>query len=530
MKNKVWLMTATLLLFTAGCGKTDLTESKINGDEQKTIESREMEETTEKDENASGEKKTVTENENTESQENGESYTWKDVTLQFPENWKDRYVIEEDENGFTVFQKASYEKGNGMGYLFGILKDTEWYPDAAGVSILGYTDDGALYELAVPTDVSCDVENETVLNEYQKMMQQSDAIVKNVKIDAGNLHMDADQYIIPVSMIMTLKTDQLVNMSDNDLWLARNEIYARHGRGFSNEYLQSYFDSCSWYEKSGEPDTFDESVLNQTEKDNLKVIQEAETAYADEHPYPKEYKTGQKIVADINGDGREEEIRYDVKESGDYAGYSCVLTIDGTAYELCEYAAMVTPETECFYITDIAEYDNPLEIAVLDDGPSADYVTYFYRYDGNTLEFVGEVGGFPFKEQNDGINGFTGQNGIFGTIRTDILETAYLDGYWWYDSDARKLEYMDDGVHKYQYFTPHKLYVDLPLWKSMDQTSDQVTVSAGQNVFFISSDAKEWIYVRAKDGTEGYIHVDGENVSNVGRPGTEVFSELNYFD
>ena len=106
MKNKVWLMTAALLLFTAGCGKTDLTESKINGDEQKTIESREMEETTEKDENASGEKKTVTENENTESQDNGESYTWKDVTLQFPENWKDRYVIEEDENGFTVFQMS----------------------------------------------------------------------------------------------------------------------------------------------------------------------------------------------------------------------------------------------------------------------------------------------------------------------------------------------------------------------------------------------------------------------------------------
>ena len=85
-------------------------------------------------------------------------------------------------------------------------------------------------------------------------------------------------------------------------------------------------------------------------------------------------------------------------------------------------------------------------------------------------------------------------------------------------------------MHQYKYFTPHRLYVDLPLWKAMDQNSEQVTVSSGQDVFFISSDAKEWIYVRAKDGPEGYIHVDGENVSNVGRPGTEVFSELNYFD
>ena len=58
-------------------------------------------------------------------------------------------------------------------------------------------------------------------------------------------------------------------------------------------------------------------------------------------------------------------------------------------------------------------------------------------------------------------------------------------------------------MHQYKYFTPHRLYVDLPLWKAMDQNSEQVTVSSGQDVFFISSDAKEWIYVRAKDGTEG---------------------------
>ena len=70
MKNKVWLFTAALLLFTAGCGKTDLTEKEINGDEQKTIESKETEKTTEKDGNASGEKKSVTENENAELQEN----------------------------------------------------------------------------------------------------------------------------------------------------------------------------------------------------------------------------------------------------------------------------------------------------------------------------------------------------------------------------------------------------------------------------------------------------------------------------
>lgn len=520
MKNKVWLFTAALLLFTAGCGEPDMAQNKINSNEQKTAGISDTDETESEIDSSASEKMEAAE----------EKYIWKEITLQFPESWEDKYVILEDDTGFSVFQKKSYEKESGTGFLFGITKDTEWYPDAAGVSILGYTDDGVLYEVVRPTDVSCDVENEDTLNEYQGMMQQSDTVVQNAVIDTQNLHKDADQYIIPVSMTQTISADSLINMSDNDLWLARNEIYARHGRGFTNEYLQSYFNACSWYEKTAETDAFDESVLSQTEKDNLKVIQEAEKTYADEHPYPKEYKTGQKVMEDIDGDGREEEIRYDVKESGDYAGYSCILTVNGASYELCEYAAMVTPETDCFYVTDINAYDDSLEIAVLDDGPSGDYVTYFYRYDGNTLEFAGEVTGFPFKEKNGGINGFTGQSGIYGTIRTDILETAYLNGYWWYDSDAGKLEYMDTGMHRYQYFTPHRLYVDLPLWEAMDQTSDQVTVSSGQDVFFISSDAKEWIYVRAKDGTKGYIHVDGENISNAGRLGSEVFSELNYFD
>ena len=281
MKNKVWLFTAALLLFTAGCGEPDMAQNKINSNEQKTAGISDTDETESEIDSSASEKMEAAE----------EKYIWKEITLQFPESWEDKYVILEDDTGFSVFQKKSYEKESGTGFLFGITKDTEWYPDAAGVSILGYTDDGVLYEVVRPTDVSCDVENEDTLNEYQGMMQQSDTVVQKAVIDTQNLHKDADQYIIPVSMTQTISADSLINMSDNDLWLARNEIYARHGRGFTNEYLQSYFNACSWYERTAETDAFDESVLSQTEKDNLKVIQEAEKTYADEHPYPKEYKT-----------------------------------------------------------------------------------------------------------------------------------------------------------------------------------------------------------------------------------------------
>ena len=261
MKNKVWLFTAALLLFTAGCGEPDMAQNKINSNEQKTAGISDTDETESEIDSSASEKMEAAE----------EKYIWKEITLQFPESWEDKYVILEDDTGFSVFQKKSYEKESGTGFLFGITKDTEWYPDAAGVSILGYTDDGVLYEVVRPTDVSCDVENEDTLNEYQGMMQQSDTVVQNAVIDTQNLHKDADQYIIPVSMTQTISADSLINMSDNDLWLARNEIYARHGRGFTNEYLQSYFNACSWYEKTAETDAFDESVLSPVSYTHLRA-------------------------------------------------------------------------------------------------------------------------------------------------------------------------------------------------------------------------------------------------------------------
>lgn len=54
--------------------------------------------------------------------------------------------------------------------------------------------------------------------------------------------------------------------------IAKNEIYARHGRKFQDEALQNYFDSCSWYNGTIEPEDFTEDMLNDIEIANLEVI------------------------------------------------------------------------------------------------------------------------------------------------------------------------------------------------------------------------------------------------------------------
>lgn len=54
--------------------------------------------------------------------------------------------------------------------------------------------------------------------------------------------------------------------------IARNELYARHGRRFDDEELQGYFDSCDWYEGTIVPADFDDSVLNEYEVANRDLI------------------------------------------------------------------------------------------------------------------------------------------------------------------------------------------------------------------------------------------------------------------
>ena len=58
--------------------------------------------------------------------------------------------------------------------------------------------------------------------------------------------------------------------------LARNEIFARHGRRFQNQDIQAYFDSCSLYEGTIAPEDFDTSVMNDVEVQNVWTLKAAE--------------------------------------------------------------------------------------------------------------------------------------------------------------------------------------------------------------------------------------------------------------
>lgn len=55
-------------------------------------------------------------------------------------------------------------------------------------------------------------------------------------------------YIFPDSDTRYLSESELNNRYFRDLYLARNEIFARHGRQFAKQELQDYFNGKSWYQ------------------------------------------------------------------------------------------------------------------------------------------------------------------------------------------------------------------------------------------------------------------------------------------
>ena len=88
----------------------------------------------------------------------------------------------------------------------------------------------------------------------------------------------AGDYVLPGSDSRYISSSELSGMDAATLRLARNEIYARHGRLFNAADLQSYFNGKTWYSGTISPDAFSESVFNTYEKENLKQILNAEDA------------------------------------------------------------------------------------------------------------------------------------------------------------------------------------------------------------------------------------------------------------
>ena len=117
-----------------------------------------------------------------------------------------------------------------------------------------------------------------------KVAETSDSASASKKSGGSSLS-NSNGYVLPESSSRTYSNAELEEMSDYELYLARNEVFARHGRIFKNSDLQEYFGSKSWYDPRYTPEEFSESMLNANEKANIermaKIEQDRNSPYID---------------------------------------------------------------------------------------------------------------------------------------------------------------------------------------------------------------------------------------------------------
>ena len=81
-----------------------------------------------------------------------------------------------------------------------------------------------------------------------------------------------NEFILPDSSVRVLDKSELSGFSAEQCRLARNEIYAKHGRMFDDAGLQNYFNSRSWYHGTIPAKQFNDNMLSDIEIQNRNLI------------------------------------------------------------------------------------------------------------------------------------------------------------------------------------------------------------------------------------------------------------------
>lgn len=79
-------------------------------------------------------------------------------------------------------------------------------------------------------------------------------------------------YIIPDSDSRELTYNDVFDLSEYETYFALFEIYARHGRQFSDSSVNRHFQQFGWYSGNVDRNDFDEGVLSDAERKNINLL------------------------------------------------------------------------------------------------------------------------------------------------------------------------------------------------------------------------------------------------------------------
>lgn len=154
-----------------------------------------------------------------------------------------------------------------------------WVLPILGVAMEELERDGAQAQAGSrpSSSIPAILEDASASQRSQDDAESSGGSKAQVRDEAEN---DSDDYILADSDSRYYTKAELRLLGAEGLYYARNEIYARHGRGFVNADLQTYFNQKSWYAFRYSPESFDAmpSPLNDYEKKNAELMLDIEKA------------------------------------------------------------------------------------------------------------------------------------------------------------------------------------------------------------------------------------------------------------
>ena len=236
-------------------------------------------------------------------------------------------------------------------------------------------------------------------------------------------------------------------------------------------------------------------------------------SYSYEGNFEQEIPIGDTVKDDLDGDGKAETVLYNMKYDYDSGQTSVSFEINGRDYSGAldsDQVSIMGGFDKQYYLTDLDSSDPYIEIAIPDSGDSDDPVTYFFRYDGKKLSYLGNV---PDMLSSSACQTF-GDGTILANTRLSVLETAYTSALYqvnpkgkielveqpWYDIEQYSGETLSAHVHE--------ILQDVTVYKEPDQSAETMVLTANDGpVKFPRTDNKNWVEVEVKSGAIYYLYL-----------------------
>lgn len=444
-----------------------------------------------------------------------ERLEYSDFGVDIPTSWRDTVYVIANDSCVSFYQKASWDVGEGMGFIVSLNRTDNMVPEVAGEVNWAYTPD-FMYYYATPTDVPFDYENETTANEYSELAKSIPQLIKSWEIYEQDIHYDASEYVCPMSNFKPIPEEIALNLTKEQLLRAHNEIYARYGKEFDNVYTQWYFDSCSWYEASS--NDVPEDVLTDTEKENLEIIKNAIVELNVNNAYPEKFTVGDVCQKEINLEWGIVDVEYSVEGSYE-EGFDGILKLSDRTFSLKDDFGieLESPEGEYFFVTDINPYVDGLEIAVIDYGMDDNRGAYFFTQESDgAVTYIGYVPGCSFATLEQApCDSFAEQGRVISVNRTNLLGSGSYFASVWYDGENHTFE---SNTYEGEMFdmvpSPAKVAQQNISGFVSEDSNELFPINEGETFYFVATDNSGIIKVKNMYGDIGFMTVSDEMSAN----------------